>query len=386
MYFLSGGADSAKRILTIISGAMIGVAGTVFSITLVALTLASSQLGPRLLQNFMHDRLNQIVLGNYIATFIFCLIVLRTIIGGPEEFVPNISVIFAILVSIANIILLVFFIHHISVSIQANHVIARINASLQSNIKKIFPENKGDKRTTPENPQTEKEIKEILKHRNPVISTKNGYIQAISYDTLLQLASELDLYIDLKYMPGDFMIREEEIAIVYSGSDLEKKSLQKIVNAFLTGNKRTPGQDAEFSIHQMVEIAVKALSPGINDPYTAISCIDNLTASICYLTGAVFPSTYQFDKEEKLRLKSKVITFNGIMNAAFNQIRQYGSKSPSVLIRLTEAFEIIHRRAKDPEHKKTVRKHADMVFREAEKSIHEKNDLEDLKKRYSSID
>jgi uncharacterized membrane protein len=384
-YFLIGGAESARSILSTIAGAMITVAGTVFSITLVALTLASSQLGPRLLQNFMHDRLNQVVLGNYIATFIFALIILRTLKIGPESFVPNISVLFAIIIAIANIFLLVFFIHHISVSIQADHVIAKINLSLQSNIMNLFPERSGDEKTSLENVDSEKEIKENLKHENKLVSANNGYIQAIDYDSMVKIASDNDLLIEMNYQPGNFMIKGQDLAKIYSKSKVQEGITNKIKRLVISGKKRTSGQDAEFSIHQMVEIAAKALSPGVNDPYTAITCIDNLTATMCYLTNALFPSRYRYDNDKKLRLIIRSTSFSGTMDAAFNQIRQYGSGSPSVLIRLMESFQILYNTANDKNHKKVVKRHADMVLREGEKSMHEKNDLQDLKEIYELI-
>ena len=135
----------------------------------------------------------------------------------------------------------------------------------------------------------------------------------------------------------------------------------------------------------MVEIAGRALSPGINDPYTAIACIDNLTATMCYLTKVKFPSQYRYDEKQNLRVVASTLTFEGMLNVAFNQIRQFASGSPSVVIRLMEALITIDTFAKNQEQKNAIQKHVEMVLRVAEKSFEEKNDLMDMRERSNVI-
>ena len=385
-YFFSGGAESARSILSTTAGAMITVAGTVFSITLVALTLASSQFGPRLLQNFMHDRINQVVLGSYIATFIFCLLILRTVKSDTSaEFVPNISVLFTVLIAIVNIFLLVIFIHHISVSIQADHVISDINMKLHTQIRKLFPEEMGGEKEKPPSDKELSEIKKAFPEREELKTTRSGYLQAVNNEGLMQAAVENDLLIMLQYQPGDFLTEKQHLVTVCSRGKLGETAREKIQRAFILGNKRTATQDAEFAIHQMVEIAARALSPGINDPYTAITCIDYLTATLCYLTRSRFPSAYRYDDQKHLRVITKPLTFEGMMDAAFNQIRQYGENTPAIIIRLMESCITIHESATLPKHRKTVEKHVEMLYNSARDSIKERNDFKDLKERYKKF-
>jgi uncharacterized membrane protein len=383
---LSGGEESARSVLSTIAGAMLAVAGTVFSITLVVLTLASSQFGARLLRNFMYNRLNQVVLGVYVATFIYCLIVLRAVKSSQDfDYIPNISVLFAMILAVGGILLLIVFIHHISVSIQADHVIVDVDKKLKGSIRKLFPTELGEAKPHKDH---EAEIENAMKRlgrETRIKMNQNGYLGAIDNDGLLKLASEYDLLFTLNNRPGEFLVEEVDLVTVNHSSEIDDQLCDRIRNAFIFGKVRTPVQDAEFAIHQMVEIAARALSPGINDPYTAITCIDNLSATLCYLTRAKFPSGCRYDENDRLRVIAKPESFSGMMDAAFNQIRQYGKDSPSVIIRLMEALGTIYQMAQKPEHKDAVKRHSQMVLNTAEKFITENNDLNDLKERYEKI-
>lgn len=380
-YLLISDANSARSILSTIAGVMIGVAGTVFSIILVVLTLASSQFGSNLIRNFMHVRLNQVVLGAYISTFAYCLIILNTIRNNDQVvFVPSFSILIALLSSVVNIILLIFFIHNTAMSIQASTVISDISESLSKNIKTLFPEAEQD-HLDEEKEQDENLIKQGFKEKQSLSAPKNGYLQYINFESLIGLAAELDILIELQFRPGDYLVKDVELGTVYSKDTIEKEKISRLQPQFIVGKNRSQQQDAEHSIHQMVEIAARALSPGINDPYMAITCIDNLTATMCYLATTKFPSKYLKDKDGKLRLIADPLTYEGMLDAAFNQIRQYAKGNPAVIIRLMEALITINKFTKRKNHKKAVEKHARMVLNAANKSFDEPNDLNDLKER-----
>lgn len=378
-------ADSARTILATIAGAMVGVAGTVFSITLVALTLASSQFGSRLLRTFMHDRLNQVVLGTYIGTFIYCLLVLSTVRATDEvRFVPQLSVLFAITLAVANILLLIIFIHHISIGIQADKVIADISGSIWRSVEMLFPEQMGEESEEPEKVDLDS-WRRRYPQRTEVQAARSGYIQVIDGERLLSLAKKQACLIEIFYRPGEFLVRDMPFARIFHGEELPEEVPTAIRNSLILGRMRTSMQDVEFAIHQLVEIAAKALSPGINDPYTAIACIDYLTATLSHLSTVRFPSGPRFDEEEQLRLMAKPYTFAGMMDAAFFQIRQYGEGNPAVLIRLMEALVTIGGSARRRYQLETVQRHADMVLRAGENSMKEPNDLQDLVKRYEQV-
>lgn len=384
-FFLVNSSDSARSILSTISGAMIGVAGTVFSVVLVALTLASSQFGPRLIKNFMYVRLNQIVLGSYVATYLYCLLVLNAIRDNDGyTFIPSISILVAILAAMLNIILLIIFIHQIAVSIQADRVISDISEFIEKQVETLFPEKIG-KQT---NDHEKIDAKKIISNYNHVISVrppKSGYLQYVDNETLIKTLSKHNSVLELKYRPGDFLVKGAEIGKLYSGELWEADSLEDLLNQFVIGKTKTAQQDLEFSIHQMVEIAARALSPGVNDPYTAITCIDHLTATMCYLAEAHFPSKYRYDTEEHLRVIANNLDFEGVLDAAFNQIRQFSGGSTAVIIKLLEAQITILNFTKVKKHEKALRKHANMILTVGKQTIKEKNDLDDLKKRADKI-
>jgi uncharacterized membrane protein len=382
-YLFSGSVDSARRILTVIAGAMIGVAGTVFSITLVVLTLASSQLGARMLRNFMYDKLNQFVLGTYVSTFVYCLLVLNSIRQEDNDyFVPVISVFVSIILAIAGIMLLIVFIHHISVSIHANKVISDISDSLLNNIGKLFPDELGYGNTRPV-----PDVGSIKKksHRANIKCVRSGYLQSVDSDNLMGLAGKENLIIFLNFKPGGYVIKDQVISEVFSDGEISEGIPEKINKAFIIGKIRTPIQDAEFSIQQMVEIACRALSPGINDPFTAISCIDSLTAVICRMTSVSFPSPYRYDDNHKLRIIANSPTFGEMLDAAFNQIRNYAGGSPAVIIRLMESIVTINKFVTVDEQKKELRIHAEITMNSAERTFGEQRDLNALKDRFLTL-
>ncbi len=383
-FFLVNSADSARSILSTISGAMIGVAGTVFSVTLVALTLASSQFGPRLIKKFMYVRLNQVVLGSYISTYLYCLFVLTAIKEGDYTFIPALSILVAIFAAMANIILLIIFIHRIAISIQADKVISEISTFISTQVKALFPEKMGEEAEGGKRPDITV-IKSGYSKTVTLESPKSGYLQYIDSETLMEIITRNNALLELNVRPGGFLVEGLEIGHLHSNENIEKGEVEKILQQLVVGPIKTPQQDIEFSIHQMVEIAVRALSPGVNDPYTAIASIDNLTASLCYLGTAKFPSKFRFDTENNLRVIADTLDFEGILDAAFNQIRQFSAGSPAVIIRLMEALITIHQFAKNMRYRKAIIKHANMVLRLGRESINEKNDLSDLEKRAEKI-
>lgn len=384
-YIYVRSAGSARSILMTISGAMIGVAGTVFSITLVALTLASSQLGPRLVKNFMYDRLNQIVLGSYVATFIYCLIVLSSIRDDGELlFIPAVSVTVAILITLVNIFLLIIFIHHIAVSIQADYVISDISGSLFQNIKHLFPEDLGVDEEDVEEVDVA-ELKNQFKECISIKSDKYGYLRYIDNDTLMNHIEDMDALIQLHIRPGGFLVTEAEIGTLFVNEVPDEEKIAEIRNQLIIGKSRTKQQDAEYSIHQMVEIASRALSPGVNDPFTAIAVVDNLTSTMAYLTKVKFPSKYRYDQQGQLRIIADTVDYEGMLAASFNQIRQYAAGSPSVLIRLMEALVTIYKISSKDHQMKAIIKHAKMVHEAAKTSFKEENDMNDIQARMKEI-
>ncbi len=379
--------EGARSILATIAGSMMTVAGVSFSITIVVLNLASSQFGPRLLRNFMEDRSTQFVLGTFVSSFIYCLFVLRSIETTQTDiFVPNLSVIFAILLALFDVGVLIYFIHHISTSIQAEEVVAEISRELEENIHRIFPdqlnyETRDKRRRQAQLPQ-EKKSHHYVHH---ITSDRSGYLQAVDTDGLFKVAKNNDYFIRLQLRPGQLVVAGSTLAVVTSEEIFDVNLTTSIIDAFIVGTQRTPAQDVEYSIHQLVEVAIRALSPGINDPFTAISCINQLGVALNILGQRVFPSPYYFDDHDNLRLQIKPLTYTGMLNASFDQIRQYGRTSVAVTIRLLEILTILTAQTRCSEQRLAIHRQADMILRGSQGALPEKNDREDVQQRHELL-
>jgi len=340
-WIYTGGPDGVRALLSAVTGSMITVAGTTFSITIVALQLASSQFGPRLLRNFMQDTGNQVVLGTFIATFLYCLLVLRTIRGDDYYvFVPQISVTVGILLAIISIGVLIYFINHASTLIQASHIIGKVSADLYGAINRLFPKKLGYGKS-----EQERQVGEIPANfdaqAHSIKASDSGYFQEVDNKRLLKIAQSKNLLLRLNHHPGKFIVQGCELVLIWPGERVTKKLTQQINDAFILGRERTEQQDVEFLINQLVEIACRAISPGVNDPFTAIRCIDQLSVGLSHLAEREFPSPYRYDDDHNLRVIVQPLTFAGLADAAFNQIRQYGSTDVAVIIRLLEAIAAI---------------------------------------------
>lgn len=381
----TGGAEGAASVLAAVAGSMITLAGVVFSMTLVALSLASSQLGPRLLRNFMRDTTTQVVLGTFVSTFLYCLLVLRTIRRAEEiSFVPHVSVALGVVAAVLSVGVLIYFIHHVSVSMQANEIVARVGKDLIEELNRLFPVGIGPVpwKTKTQEPDADPSVVFSLE-ASPVLSRGDGYIQFIDVDALIALAKQADLVVRIVRTPGDYMVADCPLVVVWPPcSDVEL--LRERVNAaFVLGNQRTTGQDIEFVVNQLVEVAVRALSPGLNDPFTAITCLDHLGSALCRLATREWPSVYRYDEKDKLRVVTSIATFGGITDAAFNQIRQCSQSSPAVIIRLLETIVVIAGFVHRPEDRATLLRHAGMVVRGARHSLSEAGDLQAVEERYT---
>jgi len=376
----SGGAEGASLLLGTVAGSMIAIAGTVFSMTLVALSLASSQLGPRLLRNFMRDTVNQVVLGTFVATFVYCLLVLRTIRRIDEgAFVPHLSVSLGVLLAMVSIGVLIYFIHHVSVLIQADEVVARVGRELDDGIDRLFPGHLGKPESEVSKAPGEAELPAAFEREaRPVGALEDGYLQMIDADALMELASEEDLLLRLERRPGHYLVKGRAMAMVWPGDRVTETLIDKLNAAFVLGNQRTAAQDVEFSFHQLVEIAVRALSPGINDPFTAIACVDRLGSGLCRLARRDMPSAQRFDPHGRLRLVAPGLTFAGIVDAAFNQIRQSARSNPAVAIRMLDAIAQIAGHVQRLPDAACLQRHAGMIVRGAREAVPEPDDLLDV--------
>lgn len=312
------GVDGAREVLSTIAGSMVTVAGVVFSITIVALSYASSQYGPRVLTNFMSDRGNTVTLGTFIATFLYSLMVLRTIRGGEHSFVPQYSVIVAMVLAVCSIGVLIYFIHHVLRSIHINHVIERIGSQLVNNAKMHFPEMMRQKAS-----ETTPVFVEQGEDTAVVRSSGIGYIQSVDHGALLSLAQRADVFVRLRYRPGDFVVPGAVLADISPIGHWSDEHGDTLRDCLTLGAERTPEHDIMFLVGELVEIAARALYPGINDPMTATTCLDWIGAGAAEFARRELPSPLRADTDGNPRLLARQVSFDGFIEQSFGRLRDY---------------------------------------------------------------
>lgn len=378
------GPEGSRAVLATVAGSMMTITSVTFSITIVALQLASSQFGPRLLRNFMRDRGNQLSLGTFIATFAYCLLILRTVNGTEgQQFVPHISVTVGLILALTSLGVLIYFIHHASASIQAENVIANVGRDLDQAIARLYPECVGvgpretmEQGTPP--PGFDREYR-------PVAADRSDYLQNIDVDRLMDLARQHDLVIGVPHRPGKFVVAGGDLARVWPGDRLDDEIADRVRGAFFLGPLRTLTQDVEFAIDQLVEIAVRALSPGVNDPFTAMNCVDRLGAALVVLAGREVPSAYRYDEDGRLRVIANASTIEGIVNAAFDQVRQAARNDAAATIRLLETMAAVTSQARGEVWHGALRRQAEMVHRGSQQALPEEGDRRVADERFRVV-
>lgn len=373
-------AESARTLLSTIAGSMITVAGITYSIVIVALTLASSQFGPRLLRNFMRDTGNQVVLGTYIATFMYCLLILRNVrmIDGVA-FIPHLSIALALFLATLSLGVLIYFIHHAAASIQISSILAGVGKEMESNIAQFFPERIGEEppeETAPRLPRG------FTREAAPLSTLKSGYLQTVDEDGLYELAREHDLLLSLNYRPGDFVVEGGELVKLWPGERLTDALKTAIRNKFIIGDYRTQGQDLGFLFDQLVEVAARALSPGINDPFTALLCIDRIGAGLAFMTERKIPSAYRYDSG-KLRVIAVPVSFEDAVSRSFGPIRRYGAGSLLIILALFRVIEMVARRTTTAANRQVLLTEAGRVRDDAHQGLGNQEDREEARRAYS---
>jgi uncharacterized membrane protein len=329
-----------------------------------------------------------VVLGTFVATFVYCLLVLRTIRRADEvAFVPHLSVSIGVLLAMLSIGVLIYFIHHVSVSIQADEVIAHVGRELEDGIDRLFPGRLGKAGSEASESPTEIDLPAgSAREARPVGAAEDGYLQRIDGDALMALASREDLLLKLERRPGHYLVKGQTMVMVWPADRVVDALVERLNDAFVFGNQRTAAQDVEFSLHQLVEIAVRALSPGINDPFTAIACVDRLGSALCRLARRDAPSPLRYDDEGRLRLVAPGSSFAGIVDAAFNQIRQSARSNPAVAIRMLDVIAQIACHVQHPRDAVCLQRHAGMIVRGAREAVPEADDRLAVEARFMAAD
>jgi uncharacterized membrane protein len=360
-------AAGARGILATIAGSMTTVVGVTFSMTLVALTLASSQYTSRVLRNFMSDRVTQVVLGIFAGIFTYCIIVLRTIRGGDEGgFVPTLSVAFSVGLAIAGIGTLIFFIHHIASSIQASSIIASVTKETLEAVDRLFPEEPG--RAPPDDGGDPALLPVPVRNWQVVRANRNGYLQSVDDAALLRMAREHKTIVRMDRGIGDFVVQNTPLVSLALEKPPNEEISATLRAAYNIDRHRTVYQDCAFGIRQLVDMALRALSPGINDTTTAVMCVDYLTAILARLASREIPASRRYQDGE-LRMIAIGQTFAGLVSGSFDEIRGSADGNVAIMMRMLDALETIAGLTDNPARRLVLREQAECIAELAGRTI-----------------
>ena len=384
--------EGARAVLSTIAGSMLSVAGVTFSITIASVVYASGQYGPRLLSNFMSDRGNQVTLGTFIATALYSLLVLRSIrsesarvgAGAGEEFVPDIAILTALGLTLASVGVFIFFIHHVPESIHVSNVIAGVGRDLQEKTDTLFPARIG--RAGPDPPGDGRALPDDFDEDAACVTApESGYLKGVDARDLLRAASEHDLVVRVGRRPGDFVSAGDTLALAWPAERATDEVCGRLLKAFAWGRQRSARQDVHFLVNELVEIAARALSPGVNDPFTATSCLDWLGAMLKGLAGRDFPTALRYDDAGALRVVTHPTTFAEFVEAVFGQLRPYVSADRNAALHALLVISEVAGRTTRDDQRDALRDQADAILDGAEAELQIEADLDLIRARHRTV-
>jgi uncharacterized membrane protein len=384
----TGSADAGRQVLIAIAAAVITVVGVVFSITILALTLASQQFGPRMMRLFIRDLGSQLTLGVFVATFVYSVLALGSITSDANgDFVPHLSISVAEALLLVDLAVLIYFIHHIAKLIQLPQVIAGIAQDLEKAVDAEFPLHVGDEpvpTAAGTGPALDDLLVQIDERGGAVPANASGYLQYVGYAQLVDIAATVDAVIRLDYRPGHFIVAGRPLARVWPRGAASQVALA-LDKGHVVGPHRTLIQDPVFAIDQLVEIAIRALSPAVNDTFTALTCIDWLSAGLCQISGRVLVEGVYRDRAGRIRLISSDPSYARMVNRSYDKVRQSSRGMPAVIIRLLHSLTTVVEVTTTSHQREVLARQADMILAEALDSVVDPRDLNDIQQRYDQF-
>ena len=377
------GAAGARGMLSTIAGSMMSVVGVTFSMTLVALAMASSQYTSRILRNFMGSRVTQAVLGVFAGIFTYCLIVLRTIRGGDEgAFVPSLAVFFGFVLAVGGVGVLIFFIHHVASSIQASSIIASAAEETIHAIDLLFPQRLGNSLAEAGEGQSPPPLQDQKWHL--VLAAESGYIQGVDNAALLRLARQRKTVVRMERGVGEFVVEDTPLVSLTLDAPPDSETMVELQAAFSLSRYRTVEQDAAFGIRQIVDVALKALSPGINDTTTAVTCVDYLAMILARLAPRHIPASHRHE-DGALRVIAKGPSFQGLLSDAFDQIRECSKGNLGIMLRMLGSLETIASLTTDSSRRQALRDQVEWIAELGKRTLESPHDRICFERRLGQV-
>ncbi len=362
------GPDGSRGMLTAIAGSVLGLAGITFSSTLVALSIAASTYTPRILRNFLRDRGNQTVLGTILGTFVYCILVLRTIRAGESEFVPTLAVTAAILLALVDLGLFIYFVNHIAQSIQATTITASIANDTKRAIDTVFPE-----RLHGAEVENDAEPERVSSGQT-VPTPRSGYIQIVDHEQTLEFALRHNLMLQMERGVGDFVAEGAPLVTLIARDRVEDDAVRDLQQLYGISKERSVRQDVEFGFRQLVDIAIKALSPGVNDVTTAVTCIDHLGDLLRYTGDRRMSAHHRRDENGRLRVIARTPTYSDLVGIAFDQIRVAGQSQVAIMLRQIGVIEHLAIAIRPPDRRRALLDHLNLIGAAADRGLSDEAD------------
>lgn len=380
-WFPKFGADASRSILSTLASGMLTVTGVVFSLTIVALQLGSSQFGPRLLRTFMNSRGTQVVLGTFTSSFIYYLLVMGSV-RGDIGFVPQISTATGVFLGMLDIAVLIYFVHHLATSIRIESVLATVSDEVRDVIDALYPSGIGDERD--QQPETDWKDVVAASEGFRVRAEEAGYIRQIDSKALMSTACEHDLLLRVELQPGAFVLDGGVLLTVWPDSAVSDDARERLRKSAVLGPDRTPGQDVGFAIRQLVEVAVRALSPGINDPYTAVECTNRLAEALCVAARRRRPQAERRDETGRVRVIAEAMRLPAMARTAFAPIARAGGGNGDVAVRVLESLVTIAACARDADDRRVLIDFAGELARQMQSQLTLERDRRAVGERFHS--
>lgn len=379
---LAGTPGEMRSTLLSMAGTILATAGVVFTLLTLPLSTVAAQYGSRLLRVFLGDRTTQLVLGMFVGTFVYCLAAALSIPSvevEPEG--PQITTTVGLLLMLATFSSLILLVQHISTMLQAPNIAAAAGAVLLDVVRAEIPE---EIRTGGQNVG---EGAEALSETDgfTVRVRETGYIQYIDPDTLFSLAREKNLVIRLQHKPGYFVWRDTVVALVWPAARVDEELDQEIRQAFRLGSTRTPTQDVIYAVNQLVEMAVRAMSPAINDPFTAMTCLDYIGEGLALFVRQGEKDPYFYAEDGRLCLIYKPVTFEELLSCAFDMLRHCSCDNASVLLHMLEVIDDLSEEAEAPEARQALLDHVNLILAESQAGKLIEQDLQRIRRSSEAV-
>ncbi len=362
-FFLTGTVAELRSYLINIATTILATAGIVFTLFTLPLSTVAAQYGSRLLRVFLGDPTTQIVLGMFVGTFVYCIAAATSLPSSElTASSPQITTTVGLCLMLATFGSLILLVQHISIMLQAPNIAAAAGAELWDAVSAEMPE----EFTGAE--QAGQEAAEMLLEKDgyAVRVRRTGYVQYIDPEILLTLARDEDLVIRLLHKPGHFVRRDTAVALIWPAAQVDEELEQQIRRAFAIGNGRTPTQDVLYAVNQLVEMAVRAMSPAINDPFTAMTCLDHIAEGLGLFIRQGEKCPYYYDHDNHLRLILQPVTFAEMLSTAFDMLRHNSNDNVKVLLHMLDVIDGIGRQADSPKARQELVYHVNLIQLESQ--------------------